>query len=254
MLPLQIPQDFKKFGLSIFAGVLLYGPPGCGKTLVAKAVAKESGASFISIKGPELLSKYVGSSEKAIRQVFQRARASPPCVIFFDELDALAPRRGMNGDGNQVSERVVNTLLTELDSASEKDNNQIFVIAATNRPAAIDEALLRNGRLGKILEVGIPDEKGRQSILQKHLRNTPGGKDLNINEIANKAEGFSGADLAALVREAVMCLFQRTPRPENFVVTQDHFNEAFKKITKSVEEPSKYKLDRDKKRRSSVPQ
>jgi ribosome biogenesis ATPase len=157
--PIRCPEQFKRMGLVVPAGVLLFGPPGCGKTLVAKAIASSSGANFISIKGPELLNKYVGESERAVRQVFARARASAPCVVFFDELDALCPRRGGEGAGggqesSGVSERVVNQLLTEMDGLDVR--RSIFVLAATNRPELIDPAMLRPGRLDRLVFVPLP--------------------------------------------------------------------------------------------------
>eukprot|EP00462_Mataza_sp_D1_P005740 CAMPEP_0175120648 /NCGR_PEP_ID=MMETSP0087-20121206/735_1 /TAXON_ID=136419 /ORGANISM="Unknown Unknown, Strain D1" /LENGTH=352 /DNA_ID=CAMNT_0016402113 /DNA_START=155 /DNA_END=1216 /DNA_ORIENTATION=- len=202
--PIKNPKQFEAVGLTCPAGVLFYGPPGCGKTLVAKAIAKESGASFLSIKGPELLNQYVGASERAVRQVFERARASAPCVVFFDELDALCPKRGTGSEGNAVSERVVNQLLTEMDGLEGR--KQVFVIAATNRPDIIDPAMLRPGRLDKLLYIRLPDAEGRAAVLSKHLRKTPlqPGFDWRVLATDVRSEGFSGADLAALVREATL--------------------------------------------------
>lgn len=156
--PILNPEKFTRIGLTAPAGVLLYGPPGCGKTLVARAVSNESKANFISIKGPELLNKYVGESEKAVRSLFKRAKSSAPCVIFFDELDSLVPKRGSSGDNNS-SERVVNQLLTEMDGL--EDRKGVFVIAATNRPDIIDPAMLRPGRLDKLLYVPLPTQGDR---------------------------------------------------------------------------------------------
>ncbi|CAM9463918.1 unnamed protein product [Pylaiella littoralis] len=200
--PIAYPERFEKLGLTIPAGVLLYGPPGCGKTLLAKAIANESGANFISVKGPELLDKYVGESEKSVRQVFQRARASSPCIIFFDELDALCPKRGSGGEGGGVSERVVNQLLTEMDGLEARKN--VFVVAATNRPELIDQAMLRPGRLDRLLYVPLPSSSDRVSILKALSATVSLGPDVDLDAVGNssKAEGFSGADLAALVREA----------------------------------------------------
>jgi len=199
--PIANPQLFEAMGLKVSVGVLLFGPPGCGKTLVAKAVANDSGANFISIKGPELLNKYVGESERAVRQVFSRARAAAPCVLFFDELDALAPRRGSDTSSGPA-ERVVNQLLTEMDGVDGRQG--VFLMAATNRPDIIDPALLRPGRLEKILYVPLPAPEGRASILEALTRSTPLGDDVDLKEIAglDQLTGFSGADLASLVREA----------------------------------------------------
>lgn len=168
--------------------------------MVAKAVSNESKANFISIKGPELLNKYVGESEKAVRQLFKRARASAPCVIFFDELDSLCPRRG--SENNASSERVVNQLLTEMDGLDDRRN--VFVIAATNRPDIIDPAMLRPGRLDKLLYVPLPTNEDRLSILTTVTRSLPLSKDVNLRDIAfsHQCEGYSGADISALVREA----------------------------------------------------
>lgn len=200
--PIKKPELYQKVGISAPAGVLMWGPPGCGKTLLAKAVANESRANFISVKGPELLNKYVGESERAVRQVFQRARASAPCIIFFDELDALVPRR--TSSLSESSARVVNTLLTELDGLNDRQG--IFVIGATNRPDMIDSAMLRPGRLDKTLYIELPTAEERFAILQTltKLNNTPLDSDVDLQEIAEseKCRNFSGADLSLLVREA----------------------------------------------------
>jgi len=196
--PIRKAELFKKLGLTVPVGVLLFGPPGCGKTLLAKAAANASGANFIAIKGPELLNKYVGESERAVRLVFQRALSSAPCVIFFDELDALVPKR--TGEGSSGTERVVNQMLTEMDGVNER--SQVFVIAATNRPDIIDPAMLRPGRLDRLLFVPLPTEEGRVEILRTHARHLPLADDVDLDAIAKSAEGFSGADLAGLVRES----------------------------------------------------
>jgi ribosome biogenesis ATPase len=215
--PLRRPEAFRALGLTVPAGVLLYGPPGCGKTLLAKAIAAESSANFISVKGPELLDKYVGESERAVRSLFQRARASSPCIIFFDELDALAPRRGggsdggggSSGSGSNVTERVVNQLLTEMDGLESR--RDVFVVAATNRPDIIDPAMLRPGRLDKLLFVPLPTPKDRAAILRTQARRMPLGGDVDFDTLAShpKAARFSGADLAALVREAAVGVLKR---------------------------------------------
>nr|XP_046257633.1 nuclear valosin-containing protein-like isoform X2 [Scatophagus argus] len=203
LAPVRSPEQFKALGLSAPSGVLLAGPPGCGKTLLAKAVANESGLNFISVKGPELLNMYVGESERAVRQVFQRGRNSAPCVIFFDEIDALCPRRSGHESGASV--RVVNQLLTEMDGLETR--RQVFIMAATNRPDIIDPAILRPGRLDKTLYVGLPPPADRHAIL---LTITKGGtkpqleQDVCLEEIASdeRCDCFTGADLTALVREA----------------------------------------------------
>ncbi|CAH2352733.1 ribosome biogenesis ATPase Rix7p [[Candida] railenensis] len=198
--PIKKPELYEKVGITAPAGVLMWGPPGCGKTLLAKAVANESRANFISVKGPELLNKYVGESERAVRQVFQRARASVPCIIFFDELDALVPRRDTSL--SESSSRVVNTLLTELDGLN--DRKGIFVIGATNRPDMIDPAMLRPGRLDKTLYIELPTESERFEILKTLIKSTPVDKYVDLQQIAKdeKCRNFSGADLSSLVREA----------------------------------------------------
>lgn len=183
----------------------MFGPPGCGKTLLAKAVANESGANFISVKGPELLNKYVGESEKAIRLVFQRARMSAPCIIFFDELDSLCCRRGADGS-NTASERVVNQLLTEMDGVQDRRN--VYVVAATNRPELIDPAMLRPGRLERLVSVPLPDECKRINILQRLGGKIPLHETVDFPVLGSKTEGFSGADLAALLRQAAMLVLE----------------------------------------------
>ena len=205
--PIRTPKLHKWFGMDKPSGVLLYGPPGCGKTLVAKAIANESGANFISIKGPELLNKFVGESERSVRMVFARGRASAPCVLFFDELDALAPRRGSD-KANPSSERVVNQLLTEMDGVEGRTG--VYVIAATNRPDMIDPAMRRAGRLEKHLYVGLPTPDQRVSILKTVSRKFPVGDDVNLDTLGHESclTGFSGADLAALVREAALAALQ----------------------------------------------
>ncbi|PPQ76910.1 hypothetical protein CVT26_001227 [Gymnopilus dilepis] len=222
--PIRRPEVFESVGIRAPCGVLLWGPPGCGKTLLAKAVANESRANFMSVKGPELLNKYVGESERAVRQVFSRARASSPCVIFFDELDALVPRRDDNL--SESSARVVNTLLTELDGLDARKG--VYVIAATNRPDMIDPAMVRPGRLDKLLYVDLPSREEGREILRTLVRRVPLGKPSpssvaegrdeerevvrqEVEELVmQKSEGYSGADLAALVREAGVVALKRT--------------------------------------------
>ncbi|CAI5705682.1 hypothetical protein KXD40_000816 [Peronospora effusa] len=256
--PIAHPERFAAFGLSMPAGVLLYGPPGCGKTLLAKAIAHESGANFISIKGPELLDKYVGESERSVRQVFQRARASSPCVVFFDELDALAPRRsgGAGGDagGNGVSERVVNQLLTEMDGLDGRRN--VFVIAATNRPDIIDSAMLRPGRLDKLLYVPLPQASERYQILKTIAAKCAVAPSVNLEAIAGdpRCEGFSGADLSALVREAGLTALRETDFSKLEIdatvvlgIEHHHFLSSFDRVLPSVSRADQRMFDRMKK-------
>ncbi|KAH7055677.1 P-loop containing nucleoside triphosphate hydrolase protein [Macrophomina phaseolina] len=230
--PIQHPERYKQVGITAPTGVLLWGPPGCGKTLLAKAVANESKANFISVKGPELLNKYVGESERAVRQVFMRARSSVPCVIFFDELDALVPRR--NDSQSEASTRVVNTLLTELDGLSAREG--IYVIAATNRPDMIDDAMLRPGRLETMLFVGLPGPGERAEILRALIKRTP------INEIyaefARDCDNYSGADLSSLLRQAG----QNALRRKSAEVTLEDFYKAKEKIVPSVGDLQRYEL------------
>ncbi|ODQ63760.1 AAA ATPase [Nadsonia fulvescens var. elongata DSM 6958] len=200
--PVLHPEMYTKFGLSPSKGVLFFGPPGTGKTLLAKAVATEVSANFISVKGPELLSMWFGESESNIRDIFDKARAAAPCVVFLDELDSIAKARGggSGGDAGGASDRVVNQLLTEMDGMNAKKN--VFVIGATNRPDQIDPALLRPGRLDQLIYVPLPDEIGRLSILEAQLRNTPLEPGLELSEIAKNTNGFSGADLSYIVQRS----------------------------------------------------
>ncbi|XP_071384569.1 nuclear valosin-containing protein-like [Centroberyx affinis] len=251
LAPVRSPEQFSSLGLSAPSGVLLAGPPGCGKTLLAKAVANESGLNFISVKGPELLNMYVGESERAVRQVFQRGRNSAPCVIFFDEIDALCPRR--SGSESGASVRVVNQLLTEMDGLETR--RQVFIMAATNRPDIIDPAILRPGRLDKTLYVGLPPSADRHAIL---LTITKGGtkprleQGVSLEEIAHdeRCDCFTGADLSALVREASVnalrayLMSQHSPSYSghsfstgpvaDIRVSKQNFEDAFKKVRPSV--------------------
>lgn len=232
--PIEKPELCKALGRSTASGVLLWGPPGCGKTLLAKAVAAESKANFISIKGPELLNKFVGESEAAVRKVFQRARSSVPCVIFFDELDALVPRR--DDSGSEASARVVNTLLTELDGLSLRAG--IYVVAATNRPDMIDDAMLRPGRFGTQLFVDLPGKEERADILKAQARGRPLHFTPEIAEIARQAKGFSGADIGQLLNEAIISAFKR----ESMRIELQDFMWAAPRVKASVPQDSyKYK-------------
>ncbi|MEM2454845.1 MAG: CDC48 family AAA ATPase, partial [Candidatus Bathyarchaeia archaeon] len=200
--PLRYPDLFEHVDARPPKGILLYGPPGTGKTLLAKAVATESEANFISIKGPEILSKWVGESERAIREVFRRAKQAAPSIIFFDEIDAIAPVRGGGYGDSHVTERVISQLLTEMDGIEELRG--VIVLAATNRPDIVDPALLRPGRFDKLLYVPLPDLEARKEILGIHLRRKPLAEDVDIEELAKKTEGYTGADLAAICNTAVM--------------------------------------------------
>ncbi|CAB9529521.1 metalloprotease FTSH [Seminavis robusta] len=249
--PIRNPEKFKMLGLSLPAGVLLYGPPGCGKTLLAKAVANESGANFISVKGPELLDKYVGESERAVRLVFERARSSSPCIVFFDELDSLCPKRGSSGEGGSgVSERVVNQLLTEMDGLESR--RSVFVIAATNRPELIDPAMMRPGRLDKLLYVPLPSVDDRVSILTALSAKVKFGPDVVLDTIgrSEKANGYSGADCAALLREAGLAVLkedlERKEKREgvDLCIEARHFDYAFDHVMPSVSKKDQARYDR----------
>ncbi|SEI33123.1 YALIA101S03e10814g1_1 [Yarrowia lipolytica] len=253
--PIRQPDLFKMVGVDAPGGVLLWGPPGCGKTLLAKAVASETAANFISVRGPELLNKYVGESERAIRQVFERAALSSPCIIFFDEFDSLAPRR--DDGGSEHSSRLVNTLLTELNGLTERRG--VYVIAATNRPDIIDPAMVRPGRLDKTLFVGLPDENERFEILSKVCRKRPLAADVNLRNIVadSRCGNYSGADLTQLANEAgLMALRQqvfthgaeiihdhKAAPPSSIEITNHHFEEAFNKIRPSVTDADRLKYD-----------
>ena len=219
-------------------GILLYGPPGTGKTLMAKAAANESEANFISIKGPELLSKWVGESEKGVREIFRKARQAAPCIIFFDELDAIAPTRGDHGDSH-VTERVISQFLTEMDGLEILTN--VVVIGATNRPDIIDPALLRPGRFDRILYVPPPDRESRVQIIKIHTKKKPLAEDVNIEELADKTDGYTGADIASLSSAAVMLALREhiTKYPDSkeaekqtkdLKINMKHFEDAMKKI------------------------
>jgi transitional endoplasmic reticulum ATPase len=195
--PLEYPELFEAAGTEPPAGILLHGPPGTGKTLLARALAHESGVNVIHVRGPELLDKYVGESEKAVREVFERARQVAPALVFFDEIDAIAGRRTGEGD---VTERVLSQLLTELDGLADSPN--LVVVAATNRKPAIDDALLRPGRFDTHVEVPAPDEAGRRAILQVHTRDAPLAEDVDLDALAARFDGATGADIAAVVRDA----------------------------------------------------
>ncbi len=233
--PLKYADIFHKMDAKPPKGILLYGPPGTGKTLLAKAVATESQANFISVKGPEFLSKWVGESERAVRETFRKARQAAPCVVFFDEIDAIAPARGSIGDSH-VTERVISQILTELDGLEEL--RDVTVIAATNRPDIIDPALLRPGRFDRLIYIPPPDKEARKEIFRIHTRKKPLAKDVSIDELAEKTDGYTGADIAAVCNEAVMAAIREyinegkfdKEKLKNLKIHKRHFEEALKVV------------------------
>jgi transitional endoplasmic reticulum ATPase len=227
--PMNAPEKFERMGVEPPAGVLLYGPPGTGKTLMAKAVANETDANFISVRGPQLLSKWVGESEKAIRQTFRKARQVSPTVIFFDELDSLAPGRG--GDmGSNVSERVVNQLLTEMDGLEEMEN--VMVIGATNRPDMIDPALIRSGRFDRLVMIGEPDTEGREEILRIHTDGMPLSPDVSLRELAELTDGYVGSDLETIARESAIEALRADDDAEE--VSMRNFRQAMEDVRPTI--------------------
>lgn len=229
-LPMKSPEAFRRLGIRPAKGFLLYGPPGTGKTLLAKAVARESEANFIAVKSSDLLSKWYGESEQQITRLFSRARQVAPCIIFIDELDALVPPRGSGVGEPQVTERVVNTLLAEMDGVEEMQS--VVVIGATNRPNLIDPALLRPGRLDELVYVTVPDATGRRRILDIHVKGMPLSADVNLDSIAERTERFTGADLEDLVRRAGMVALRRSMDVTE--VTAADFDEALKDTRATV--------------------
>jgi len=228
--PLKRPEIFKRVGVRPPKGILLFGPPGCGKTLLARAVATESEANFISIKGPEVFSKWVGESEKAIREVFRKARMASPAVIFFDEFDALVPRRGLGYADSGVTERVISQLLTEVDGIMTLED--VVVIAATNRPDIIDPAVLRPGRFDRLIYVPPPDEKARLEIFKIYTKNMPLTADVNLEELAKATKNYSGADIEALCREAALNAIRRDINAKE--VTKADFEKALTRVGPTV--------------------
>jgi len=233
--PLKTPEIFKKMGIRPPRGILLYGPPGTGKTLLAKAVAKESEANFILVNGPSLLSKWVGESEKAVREIFRKARQTAPTILFFDEIDALVPRRGAGGD-TRVSERIVNQVLTEMDGLEAL--NDVVVIGATNRPDIVDPALLRQGRFDRIISAPVPDETAREHIFKIYLEKMPLEEDVDPAKLAKETKGYVGSDIEGVCREAAIIALREDIKAEK--VAMKHFKQALDtvkaSITKEVEE------------------
>jgi transitional endoplasmic reticulum ATPase len=239
--PLKYGKLFAKGDVKPPKGILLYGPPGTGKTLIAKAVANESEANFISIKGPELISKWVGESEKGVREVFRKARAAAPCVIFFDEVDAIAPRRKSGESDSQVTERVVSQLLTEMDGLEELKG--VVVLGATNRPDIIDEALLRPGRFDRLLRIPPPDKEARIEILKIHTKKKPVANDVDITKLAELTEGYTGAELAAVANSASIAAIKQYVKahgkeaeqePGDLTITMKDFEEAIKETRRKA--------------------
>ena len=228
--PLLHPETFQRLGITPPKGILLYGPPGCSKTLMAKALATECSRNFIAVKGPELFSKYVGDSEKAIREVFRKARAAAPSIIFFDEIDSIAVQRGRS-DGDRVGDRVLNQLLTEMDGFQPLQ--QVTILAATNRPDIIDVALLRPGRFDRVLYVGPPDHPSREEIFKIELRKIP-NDNVNITVLADKTDKYSGAEISAVCRRAAYLAMEENIDIRS--VSQRHFEKAIEQTPARITE------------------
>merc|ERR1719373_1530996 len=258
--PVEHAAKFKAVGLPPSKGVLFYGPPGCGKTLLAQAVAHECGANFVSIKGPELLTMYFGESEANVREVFDKARAAAPCVLFFDELDSIGTARGSSqGDAGGAGDRVMNQLLTEIDGVGAKKN--VFFIGATNRPELLDEALLRPGRLDQLIYIPLPDLPARQGILEATFKKSPVAPNVPMSFVAQKTEGFSGADLAELGQRAAKAAIRDAIAADELKagddamddgmgaeITRKHFEEAFAGARRSVANNDLAKFDQFRKK------
>jgi transitional endoplasmic reticulum ATPase len=245
--PLAYAKLFSHMAAIPPKGIMLYGPPGTGKTLMAKAVATESQANFISIKGPEFLSKWVGESERAVRDIFRKARQAAPTVLFFDEMDSIAPARGSGSSDSHVTERMISQILSEMDGLESLHN--VVVIAATNRPDIIDPALLRPGRFDRMIEIGMPDQEARLDILKIHTENRPIAEDVDLVSISKRTDGYSGADLAAVCNEAVMLAIREyvlAGKPQEdeeiakYKIEGKHFEEALKKVMPSRKEKESY--------------
>jgi len=228
--PLTHSEDFRRIGIQPSKGILLFGPPGTGKTMLSKAVATESKANFISVKGSEILSKWFGESERKIAEIFKKGRQASPCIIFFDEIDAIAPMRGSGVGEPRVVERMVNTILSEMDGLEELRG--VVVIGATNRPDLIDAALLRPGRFDEVVLVSPPDERARRDILKVHVKSMALDDDVNSESLAKKTEGYSGADIEALCRKAGVIALHENIKIEK--VSKRHFEAALKKISPST--------------------
>tara|TARA_Y100001954_G_C15807279_1_gene603310 strand:- start:2020 stop:3129 length:1110 start_codon:yes stop_codon:yes gene_type:complete len=228
--PLNMPEKFEHFGISPPRGIMLFGAPGTGKTLIAKAIANEAKANFITIKGPELISKWVGESEKAVREVFKKAKQSSPSIVFLDEFESIAGmRRSHSGEGSDVMNRVVNQLLSSLDGVEGMEG--VIVVAATNRPEMIDPALMRSGRFERVLHIPPPDKESREAILKIHTEEMPIGK-FKIDDLAGLMENYTGADIEAVCREAALIAM----RDNKKTVTRKHFETATERVRPTVTE------------------
>ena len=256
--PIQFPEMYKQYGMNPSRGVLFYGPPGCGKTLLAKAIANECQSNFISIKGPELLTMWFGESEANVREIFDKARQAAPCVLFFDELDSIARARGSSsGDAGGAGDRVLNQMLTEMDGMESKKN--VFIIGATNRPDIIDPALMRPGRLDQLIYIPLPDFKSRVQVFKAALKKSPVAKDVDIDFVASKTEGYSGADIPEICQRAVKLAIRQsiekaarraeagdsmqTDEEEHAEISRMHFAEAMKHSRRSVSDADIRKYD-----------
>lgn len=270
LYPIEHPDKFHKFGMKPSKGVLFYGPPGCGKTLLAKAVANECSSNFISVKGPELLTMWFGESEANVREIFDKARGAAPCVLFFDELDSVGTARSSGSGGSGASDRVLNQLLTEMDGAGVKQN--LFFIGATNRPDILDEALIRPGRLDQLIYIPLPDKASRVNIFKANLRKSPVAPNVTFDFCADLTKDFTGADITELCQRAAKAAIRESIAAEEErrrlaaengeaadaemegaedpvpVITRAHFEEAFQAARRSVTVHDLYKFDEFRKK------
>lgn len=228
--PLRHPEAFSRMGIAPPRGILMYGPPGCSKTMIAKALATESGLNFLAVKGPELFSKWVGESERAVREVFRKARAAAPSIVFFDEIDALAIERGSSSGSSSVGDRVLAQLLTEIDGVQSL--RDVTVVAATNRPDMIDKALMRPGRLDRILYVPLPDLPTRRQIFTIHLNRMPTGSTVDVDKLVTATDKYSGAEVSAVCHEAAMFALQEDILSKK--VEQRHFDKALTVVSPRI--------------------
>lgn len=271
LYPIEHPEKFHKFGMKPSKGVLFYGPPGCGKTLLAKAVANECSSNFVSIKGPELLTMWFGESEANVREIFDKARAAAPCVLFFDELDSVGTARGSSmGDAGGAGDRVLNQLLTEMDGAGSKKD--LFFIGATNRPDILDEALIRPGRLDQLIYIPLPDKGARRNIFKAVLRKSPIAPNVSFDFTSELTQDFTGADITELCQRAAKAAIRECINAEEErrrlaaesgdadvdmgepaddpvpVITRAHFEEAFHAARRSVTTHDLYKFEEFRKK------